>query len=282
MNATYERSQVDRIIDMTESRDAFAAEAIYNSHPAEKDKTNIVGYMNGVIRIEARSEKGAQAKTSYLAANRLFYQANEDLSISVKGYMSETTNDTTKQTEAKFTEGGIAFAYRPVKYDKYNFIGKVNYLEDQATPAQQSGVPLASGAQTTDTKAIVLAVEGGVDVLKQLQIVEKLAYRKNIENVSGMAELDKDVSLIALRFNYRLMSESKLLDKWTLGLEYRMLSVSLAEDQKTGMVFEVDREVSNNLLFGFGYNMVDFSDDLTTLGRDYKVKGAFIRLTAKY
>ena len=57
-----------------------------------------------------------------------------------------------------------------------------------------------------------------------------------------------------------------------------MLSVSLAEDQKTGIVFEVDREVSNNLLFGFGYNLVDFSDDLTALQRDYKVKGAFIRL----
>ena len=274
MNATYERSQVDNLSNLTQSRDAIATEAIYNSHPAEKDKTNIVGYMNGVIRIEARSEKGAQAKTSYLTANRLFYQANEDLSISVKGYMSETTNDTTKQTEAKFAEAGVAFAYRPVKYDKYNFIGKVNYLEDQATPAQQN--------LTTDTKAIVLAIEGGVDVAKQLQIVEKLAYRKNIENVSNMAELDKDVSLIALRLNYRLMSESKLLDKWTLGLEYRMLSVSIAEDQKTGIVFEVDREVSNNLLFGFGYNMVDFSDDLTTLGRDYKVKGAFIRLTAKY
>jgi hypothetical protein len=61
-----------------------------------------------------------------------------------------------------------------------------------------------------------------------------------------------------------------------------MLSVSLAEDQRTGIVFEVDREVNDNLIFGFGYNMVDFSDDLTTLGRDYKVKGAFIRLTAKY
>ncbi|MBI5778623.1 MAG: hypothetical protein HZA49_04105, partial [Planctomycetes bacterium] len=135
---------------------------------------------------------------------------------------------------------------------------------------------------TTDIQAIVVAVEGAMDVMKQLQIVEKLAYRKNIENVSNMDELDKDVSLVALRFNYRLMSESKILDKWTLGLEYRMLSVSIAEDQKTGMVFEVDREVNDNLIFGFGYNLVDFSDDLTTLGRDYKVKGAFIRLTAKY
>ena len=276
MNATYERSQIDNLSQLTQSRDAVAAEAIYNSHPAEKDKSKIVGYMNGVIRIEARSEKGAQEKTSYLTANRLFYQANEDLSVSVKGYMSETVNQTTKATEAKFTEGGVAFAYRPVKYDKYNLIGKLNYLEDQATPAQ------SPSGMTTDTKAIVLALEGAEDVAKQLQIVEKVAYRKNIENVSGLAELDKDVSLFAVRFNYRLMSESKLLDKWVLGLEYRMLSVSLADDQRTGIVFEVDREMSENLIFGIGYNMVDFSDDLTTLGRDYKVKGAFIRLTAKY
>jgi hypothetical protein len=254
MNATYERSQVDNLSNLTQSRDAFAAEAVYNSHPKEKGKDRAVGYIHGVFRIEARSEKGAQDKTGYLTANRLFYQANEDLSISVKAYMSETTNNDTK----------------------YNFIGKLNYLEDQCTAAQSpNGI-------TTDTKAIVLAIEGAVDVAKQLQIVEKLAYRKNIENVSAMAELDKDVSLIALRFNYRLMFESKLLDKWILGLEYRMLSVSVADDKKTGIVFEVDREVSENLIFGFGYNMVDFSDDLTTLGRDYKVKGAFIRLTAKY
>ncbi|MEW6026925.1 MAG: hypothetical protein AB1599_06500, partial [Planctomycetota bacterium] len=129
------------------------------------------------------------------------------------------------------------FAYRPVKYDKYNFIGKLNYLEEQATPAQS----IPQGV-TTETSAMVLAVEGAMDITKQLQLVEKLAYRKNIENVSNLPELDKDMSLVALRFNYRLVSESKILDKWTLGLEYRMLSVSIADDQKTGIVLEMDKE----------------------------------------
>ncbi|MEW6027527.1 MAG: hypothetical protein AB1599_09575 [Planctomycetota bacterium] len=74
------------------------------------------------------------------------------MSISAKAYMSETTNETTGLTEAKFTEGGLAFAYRPVKYDKYNFIGKLNCLEEQAMPAQS----IPQGV-TTETRAMVLA-----------------------------------------------------------------------------------------------------------------------------
>ncbi|MDI6786865.1 MAG: SdrD B-like domain-containing protein, partial [Planctomycetota bacterium] len=275
LNASYERSQIDRLGATSQSRDAFATEAVYNSHPQEKDKTRIMGYLNGVIRFEARSEKAAQERTSYLTANRLFYQLNEDLNLTAKCYLSETKSET--GIHSRFIEVGSAFAYRPTKYDKYNFIGKFNYLEEQGTPAQAR-----PQGMTTNTKAIVFALEGGVDVTRSLQIVEKVAYRNNIETVTGLPELDKDVSMLALRLNYRLFSSLKPLDKWIVGLEYRLLNVALSEDSRTGGVFEIERPVGDNLMLGFGYNFVDFSDDLTQLSRNYKIQGAFIRLTAKY
>jgi hypothetical protein len=267
LNGSYERSQIDNLQGLVQSRDCLATEAVYNSHSKEKERSRIPGYIHMSARLELRTDKAADKKQTYLSANRLFYQANEDLSITLKGYLSESKNKSTNVSEARFAETGLAFAYRPVKYDKYNFIGKVNYLEDQNTQAQST--------LSTDTKAIIFAIEGAMDLSRAFTLVEKVAYRKNIESVSDLPELSKDVSLIATRLNYRVSS-------WTVGAEFRVLEVKLAQDKRTGTVFEIDREISDNIVFGFGYNLVDFTDDLTTLGRGYKVKGGFIRLSAKY
>ncbi|MCK4909792.1 MAG: hypothetical protein KAS70_07825, partial [Planctomycetes bacterium] len=88
--------------------------------------------------------------------------------------------------------------------------------------------------------------------------------------------------LIAPRLSYQIKSNSKLLDKWLVGFEYRMKVVKLAEDKKAGLVLEFERELSQLLNFGFGYNSTDFTDELSVYDDDYSVKGFFIRLTAKY
>ena len=273
LSATYERSDVDVI----STRDALAVGVSYNSHPKESDPTRVLGYLKATTRGEYRQEDSTSLKrNSYLTANNLYYQMNEDMALTAKLNVSQTKNDTTNDVEARFIEGVFGTAYRPVKYDKYNLLGKIAYLEDQA--------PLAQGDMAkTNSRALVLSVEGSEEIMSNFQLVEKLAYRHNVEDFTNIKDVNSNVSLAALRLNYKIRSDKvDFLDKLTIGLEYRVLTVSLAEDKKTGVVFEIDREVGKFVHLGFGYNFVDFSDDLTEYGNGYKVQGAFIRLSTKF
>ncbi|MFA5794083.1 MAG: right-handed parallel beta-helix repeat-containing protein [Candidatus Brocadiia bacterium] len=273
MTASYERSDVNVI----QTRDALALGVTYKSHPQEQDLTRVRGYLKGGARGEYRKEDSTSLKrTSLLTANNVYYQLNEDMALSLKLNLSQTKNETTGQIEARFTEVVLGTAYRPIKDDKYNFLGKISYLDDEA--------PLSQGDMAkTRTKALIFSLEGAEDVVNNFQIVEKLAYRRNTEIFTNIKNIDSDVYLVALRLNYRIRSESiDFLDKLKLGLEYRILSVGLADDKKSGAVFEIDREVGRFVHLGFGYNFVDFSDNLAEYGKGYKVQGAFIRLTTKF
>ncbi|MFH1228644.1 MAG: hypothetical protein V1701_12175 [Planctomycetota bacterium] len=271
VSASYERSDVNVI----QTHDALALGATYKSHPQEQDPTRVIGYFKGTARAEYRKEDAASIKRmSLLTANNAYYQLNEDMALSFKLNLSQTKNETTNQVEARLTEAVIGTAYRPAKNDTYNFLGKIAYLDDEA--------PLSQGDMaTTRSKALIFSLEGAEDATNSFQIVEKLAYRRNTEIFTNIKNVDSDVYLVAFRLNYRIHTEN-FLDKFICGLEYRILSVGLAEDKKSGVVFEIDREVGKFVYLGFGYNFVDFSDNLADYGKGYKVQGAFLRLTTKF
>jgi hypothetical protein len=272
----YERGQVDNVGGEVESHDTAAVGVTYVSHPKEADSSKIKGYTKATGRVEYRINRtGGQTQIGYLTANKLMYQLNEDLNTMLKAYLSQTKNDTTNDIEAQFKELSIGLAYRPIKYDKYAILGKVAYLEDQSPGAQ-------GDFAVTKTGALVTSLEGSVDLPKRFQVVEKIAWKRAVEEVIGQKEVKSDTYLIGTRLNYKVESATKVLDEWRIGVEYRMLIAKLAEDRKGGFVLEVDREIQRYVYLGFGYNFTDFSDDLTEYNDDYKVSGFFIRITAKY
>ncbi|MEK7449630.1 MAG: SdrD B-like domain-containing protein [Planctomycetota bacterium] len=272
--SSYERSQIDTDTTQT-TRDAFALGATFNSHPKAQDPTRVAGYTKFTTRAEYRSEEGGTDRTSYLTANKLFYQVNPDVNLLAKAYYSKTQNETTDTKEAEFTEGSIGLAYRPVKNDKHNLLGKITYQSDQSPPVQ-------GDLQTLLRKAMIFSTESAIDLPSGFQIINKLAYKQQKEETGAVGEITSDTYLIALRGNYKLKSDSIWLDKWLMGLEYRIKAVKLAEDKKSGVVLEFERELHQRINFGFGYNFTDFTDELSVYDDDYDVKGWFVRLTAKY
>ncbi|MCK4909073.1 MAG: hypothetical protein KAS70_04175, partial [Planctomycetes bacterium] len=121
-----------------------------------------------------------------------------------------------------------------------------------------------------------------MDLSERVQLIAKVAYKQQKEEVGAIGEMTSDTYLVAPRLSYQIKSNSKWFDQWLVGFEYRLKVVKLAEDKKGGLVLEFERELSQLLNFGFGYNSTDFTDELSVYDDDYSVKGFFIRLTAKY
>ena len=59
-----------------------------------------------------------------------------------------------------------------------------------------------------------------------------------------------------------------------------MLELPDAGDSRSGAVAGIYRHLGRNFKAGIGYNLSDFSDDLTNL--DYTHRGMFINLVGKY
>ncbi|MBI4835426.1 MAG: right-handed parallel beta-helix repeat-containing protein [Planctomycetes bacterium] len=283
MGANYERSQVDNVHGTLTSRDVASVGLAYNSHPREKDPSELKGYMRFNTRLEYRMDKGAPDRTSILTANKLYYQFNGDASSIVKMNYSKTNNDTTGDVEAEFTEVSLGLAYRPINNDKYNLLTKVTYQSDR-TPRNLE--PMVSNLES----AMILSLEGAVDLNAKMQVLGKLAYKQATEETGNHGSLTSSTYLIAPRFNYKIESDSEIINNWIVGVEYRMLVAQLAKDQKAGFVLEFEKELTKyhspvgpmGVNLGFGYNFTDFTDDLSVYDDDYNVSGFFIRLSTKF
>ena len=72
----------------------------------------------------------------------------------------------------------------------------------------------------------------------------------------------------------------KLNEKWTWGGEYRVLRNETFEDDKTGVLFQISRNLSDTIDLTTGYNFTDYDDDLTNRD-EYDRTGFFIRMNGR-
>ncbi|MEK7449382.1 MAG: hypothetical protein AAB019_07850, partial [Planctomycetota bacterium] len=236
--------------------------------------------LNASTKLEARFDEGDDNRTQYLTSNHIKYQLTPDLSLLGRLNWSRTENDLTDQTDGLFKESGIGLAFRPVKWDKLNLLGKYTYLIDYR-PDNQTDF-----TSVTKQRAAVYALEAAYDLNKYFQIVEKYAFKNGREKISGQDYTDSDTDLWIHRLNYKLLDSpavggTPLSLRWTIGLEYRILKQKLADDQKQGFLAEVLYKINEYLQFGGGYNFTDFDDDLIN-DSDYSARGPFIRLLATF
>lgn len=66
-----------------------------------------------------------------------------------------------------------------------------------------------------------------------------------------------------------------------LGVEYRCMDNRDSEDNKTGWLVELDKELFKYAMLGVGYNFTKYDDDLSN-DDDYDAKGWFVRILGKY
>ncbi|MBI1871672.1 MAG: DUF11 domain-containing protein [Chlamydiae bacterium] len=227
--------------------------------------------LNLFTKLEFRQDETSASLTQhqYLTQNLAKWQTTDDLSLLGRfnyGFTNDTTHDTTL---GEFWEAGTGFAYRPIYFDRFNMLGKYTYLNDDQPNGQSDfGLDILEHSHLT-------SIEGIYDLNRWFQVVEKYAFKYGEVSVEGSDFFEVKTHLWINRLNFHVTR------KWDIAGEFRLRRETSTDDQKTGFLIEVDREVIDYVRFGAGYNFTDFSDDLKS-GSDDHAHGFFFRLTGKY
>ena len=223
--------------------------------------------------IEVRASQSAPKIEQWVTQNAAEWKINQDLSFLGRMNFGTSRFIEPGNTAGQFTELGTGLAYRPVESDRLTWLTKYTFLNEMANDAQF--VRTHSGSLAVDEQSHIFSVEGGYELTKTLQGVEKLAYR--MARVEGPENQPVRIGtfLWVNRLNYHIIR------KWDLGLEYRMLfQFNAAESLKHGPLLEIDREVYDYVRLGIGYNFTDFDDELRRVN-DFRRNGFFVRLSGK-
>ena len=181
---------------------------------------------------------------------------------------SETDDEVNGGRAARFTEGSVGFAYRPVNFDRWNMLARYTYLFDLVSPDQQVNRP--------DQESHIGSVEVLFDANKRWEFGAKLALRRSrlrIDRDTG-PWFENGVNLAVARARYHVNH------KWDGLIEYRYLETVEFNDSRDGALIGLYRHLGGNLKLGAGYNFTDYSDDLTNL--DYDGGGWYVDLIGKW
>ena len=189
-------------------------------------------------------------------------------SLRVQGrFNHSSTEDNIAGDDARFTEAGIGFAYRPISNDRLNMLGRYTYLYD---------LPPTSQSDSTDRRASIYSVEGIYEVAKRWTVGGKLAHRQGEIRTQrqGGLWLGNDASLAAVRARYKAPFGVDAMGS------YHWLSSTGTDSVRHGALLSLGYQVGTNLQFSVGYNFTAFDDNLAN--DDYDVQGWFLNLVGKY
>ena len=192
------------------------------------------------------------------------------LLFNIEGVSS--TNATASIPDAKYLEGTLGYALRPVDNDRLNILAKYTYLFDMT---ERVGATPATGSNFLNSprqRAHVLSFDVSYDLNNNFTIGGKIGARwSEQDNGTGFVSNNATLGVLNLRYH--------MVHKWDALLEARTLT---AQDigSDTGVLAAIYRHVGNNFKMGIGYNFSQFSDDLTDV--TYDDEGIFLNVVGKF
>ncbi len=218
--------------------------------------------------LEFRRDEGAESRDQWLASNRVDYDIGDNARLLVRLNLAETEDDFDPRRDANLVEGTLGIAFRPVKNDRWNVLGKITFLENLPGADQIDG--------TADQRSRIFSVESIQRVNDRWELTGKLAARRGELRVDRNAGpwIRSDVQFGAVRAQYHV------IHGWDGLIEYRYLATEDADGLRQGALVGLERHLGGHVKLGVGYNFTDFSDDLTDL--DYDHNGWFVNLIGKY
>lgn len=219
-------------------------------------------------KLEWRRDTGAERVTQWVTTNRLSYRIDESWRIAARFNFSDTEDKLKSGAGARFIEGNIGFAYRPWNSTRWGLFGRYTYLYDRSSSGQLV-------ESDYDQKSQLVSLEGVYRLDRNWELSAKVARRMGEARLGrGSGEwFDSGATFAAGQVRYEVR------DKWHLLAEYRWLDVKDGGSRHGGLI-GIDRDITNNLRIGAGYNFTKFSDDLTDF--DYDHKGWFINFVGTY
>ncbi len=256
-NASVQTARLDKVDSGLTDRDAFSVGFNY-----KKNSTKMSS------RLEYRKDKGSDEDTDqWVTTNSINHRLSPSLRLQGKFNYSETTDNIGNTRDAKFTEAGIGFAYRPIENDRLNVLGRLTYLYD-LQPLEQSDL--------TDEKSLIASVETSYEINHKWEVGGKLAHKESeIRTDRDNGEwFENDATLAAVRVRYHLTHN------WDALAQYHWMNSDASEDSQHGAMISIDRHIGKNMKIGIGYNFTDFNDDLRDT--EGSAKGWFINLVGKF
>jgi hypothetical protein len=221
-----------------------------------------------MTRNEYRRETGNRPTDQLLTFNQLDYKLNSDFSLFAKWRYSDTDDRDSASRAAYFEERVVGLAYRPVGNDRFNALAKYTQLSD-LTPLNRAGT------LETDRTMDVVSLDTAYQATRRLEWVMKAASRRQEQRVGSGEPIETNLFLTIQRANVNVYG------RIDFGLEYRILSESEADDERSGWLGEVSWRMQQWVRLGVGYNFTDFSDN-TFSQNDYSVRGFFFRVQGLY
>lgn len=265
--ANVENGQIEDDVNGTFDRTAFSLSAARATEG-----------MRLASNLEARFEDGSfggqsRDRTTWLMRNTASVEANENWEMLGRFNFAISESAQSDFLDADFIEGVIGAAYRPIYNDRLNALVKYTYFED-LSPAQQ--ISASGSTALARQKSQIFSIDAIYDLTEKLSVGGKYGFR------SGEVALDRssddfiksDAHIGVIRLDYHVVK------KWDILAEGRILSSSLADDEKLGALVGLYRHVGDNAKVGVGYNFSKFSDDLRDFDNDSD--GFFINLVGKF
>jgi hypothetical protein len=168
-----------------------------------------------------------------------------------------------------YTEGVVAYVYRPVRHDRLNVLSKYTYFYNVPTTDQ---VTIQNAPVEFIQKSHIAALDLSYGLTANWSLGGKYAYRL------GQASLDRSqLKFVANTAQLTVLRMDRRFGKnWNAMAEVRMLALPDIQQRRRGALTTIYRRLGANLKVGVGYNFTDFSDDLTDLR--YNHRGVFVNL----
>lgn len=208
-------------------------------------------------RTEHRHELIDNGNDSYLAEAGMAYKLNPDYTMLLRErYFLEKRG---ADGEDHTSRAMVGFAYRPLVYDRFNALSKIEYKYEKRK----------SPESFYSTDSYIFSTEGNYQFGRKLQLTGKYAGKlEKQETFSSYTDL------IAARFIY------DLTDRFDVGAEYRLLTTHLTHSRLHGGSAEIGYRVIQQLWLSLGYSFDSFDADLE--GDSYQGDGPFMKLRFKF
>lgn len=220
-------------------------------------------------KLEWRRDTGAERRTQWVTTNYLTHKLSESFRIAARLNYSDTEDALLSSAGARFIEGNIGFAYRPIDDTRWALLGRYTHLYDV------SSLPQTESAAFYDQRSQVLSLEGIYRPRQVWEFAAKLARREGDVRLGRMtgAWVDSAATFVAGQVRYGITTQ------WHGLAEYRWLKVEHG-GVRHGALVGLDRDIGRHFRIGVGFNFTDFSDDLTNF--DYDHKGWFLNVVGTY
>ena len=219
-------------------------------------------------------------RRTWLVRSTARYEASDELKL--QGKFNRAVSDQSRAdaelgpqsfNNARFTEGSIAAAYRPIWDDRFNMLGKLVWLDDLSPTSQRFG------GQTLDyrQKSFIGSVDTGFDISPKWTLGGKYAYRAG-EVTSSRETTDfakSEAELAVLRLDYHATS------RWDGSVELRRLDIGNGVITRDGGLAGLYRHVGDNAKVGAGITWGGI-DTAYVGAREDDAVGWFLNVVGKF